>query len=57
MLETLDRRAEALLHRPAGNRERLPIIDAMRLAQQCARVMLDEVADWSALYAKELMKP
>jgi len=36
---------------------RLPIIDALRLAEEISRVTLDEVADWSALYAKDIVEP
>ncbi|MCW5719401.1 MAG: hypothetical protein KIS68_16405 [Bauldia sp.] len=62
ILEGLDRRAAALSARvaAAGARPpppRLHIIDALRLGEDIARVALDEVAEWSALYAKELVEP
>ena len=30
---------------------------ALRLGEDVARITLDEVAEWSALYAKELVEP
>ncbi|MCW5695640.1 MAG: hypothetical protein KIS96_02775 [Bauldia sp.] len=59
ILAGFDRRAAALEQRLAtgvGIR-RLPIIDALRLADEIGRLTLDEVADWSALYAKDIVEP
>jgi hypothetical protein len=62
ILEGFDRRAATLAERVATADRRPPpprlhIVDALRLGEDIARVTLDEVADWSALYAKELVEP
>jgi hypothetical protein len=62
ILEGFDQRAAALAARvaAAGTRPyppRLHIVDALRLGEDVARITLDEVAEWSALYAKELVEP
>jgi len=62
ILEGFDRRAATLAERVATADRRPPpprlhIVDALRLGEDVARVTLDEVAEWSALYAKELVEP
>ncbi len=65
VLTDLDRRAETWQAAdpsipPTGGTLRgspVQVIDIIRLAEDVARIMLDEVADWSALYAKEMVEP
>jgi hypothetical protein len=32
-------------------------LEALALAKDCARLTVDEVAEWSVLYAKEVIEP
>lgn len=50
-------RADALRERAARSGSPLRIVDTLRLGEDVARITLDEVAEWSALFAKEMVEP
>ncbi|MGD9738083.1 MAG: hypothetical protein AB7O56_05785 [Bauldia sp.] len=57
ILEGLLQRADELKARAARPDGRFRIVDAIRLGEDVGRITLDEVAEWSALYAKEMVEP
>lgn len=57
ILEALEERATRLADKAGASGRRVRTVDVLRLGEDVARITLDEVADWSALYAKEMVEP